>query len=99
MLATLSPKLNLQVENKINPNADLLQCEYTIKSLKDFSPEKAVEATPALNKLLAMRNLLKDLKANILDNQSFRKKLESILKDANKATLLSNELKKIQSAQ
>jgi type VI secretion system protein ImpB len=36
-----------------------------------------------------MRNLLRDLKSNLLDNTEFRRELEKILKDAE----LSNELR------
>lgn len=95
VMSSFSPQLSLQVTNKINPSLNGLKCDLTFKSLKDFSPEKVVEQVPALNKLLAMRHLLKDLKASVLDNQSFRKKLESILKDESQTKSLGNELKQI----
>ncbi|WP_072189569.1 type VI secretion system contractile sheath small subunit, partial [Yersinia pseudotuberculosis] len=38
---------------------------------------------------LAMRNLLRDLKSNLLDNATFRRELENILKD----DALSDELR------
>ncbi len=39
--------------------------------------------------MLAMRNLLRDLKSNLLDNVTFRKEFEAILKDP----ALSDELR------
>lgn len=39
--------------------------------------------------MLSMRNLLRDLKANLLNNQMFRKELENILLDP----VLSAEIK------
>ena len=39
--------------------------------------------------LLAMRSLLRDLKSNLLDNSTFRKELQTILRDP----ALSNELR------
>ncbi|MNF09195.1 hypothetical protein D3C80_2097980 [compost metagenome] len=39
--------------------------------------------------MLAMRSLLRDLKSNLLDNATFRKELERILRDP----ALSNELR------
>ncbi|MCI0250009.1 type VI secretion system contractile sheath small subunit, partial [Cronobacter sakazakii] len=36
---------------------------------------------PQLKAMLAMRNLLRDLKSNLLDNATFRRELETILKD------------------
>jgi type VI secretion system protein ImpB len=50
---------------------------------------------PELSKLLAARNLLKDLKSNLLDNRSFRARLEEIIKDPKAAKALQEELKKI----
>jgi len=95
VLSSLSPKVSIQVKNKINSEQDELQCDLTFKEIKDFSPEKIVEKVPALNKLLAMRHLLKDLKASVLDNQSFRKKLESILNDEQQTKSLTSELKQL----
>ena len=39
-----------------------------------------------------MRNLLRDLKANLLDNQTFRKELEKILLDPELSAELKAEL-------
>lgn len=96
IMASFSPSINLDVTNKILPEAESLKSEITFKEIKDFSPAHIVQAVPVLNKLQAMRNLIKDLKANVLDNKSFRKKLEKILKDKEqKQTLLKeiNDLK------
>ncbi|MDU6412753.1 MAG: type VI secretion system contractile sheath small subunit, partial [Yersiniaceae bacterium] len=40
----------------------------------------------------AMRNLLRDLKSNLLDNVTFRKELENILKDPSLSDALRDEL-------
>jgi type VI secretion system protein ImpB len=45
--------------------------------------------------MLAARNLLKDLKSNLLDNREFRKRLEDIIKDPTAMKSLQDELKKI----
>lgn len=57
--------------------------------MSDFEPEQVARQIPQLRALLAMRNLLRDLKSNLLDNATFRRELENILKDEN----LSNELR------
>ncbi|EIR79976.1 hypothetical protein YPPY32_2003, partial [Yersinia pestis PY-32] len=49
--------------------------------MKDFEPESVARQIPQLRALLAMRNLLRDLKSNLLDNATFRRELENILKD------------------
>jgi len=50
---------------------------------------------PELDNLLAMRNLLKDLKSNLLDNSRFRKELEKIIKNQPELEELKAELEKI----
>ena len=62
--------------------------------IKDFEPEQVARQIPQLRAMLAMRNLLRDLKSNLLDNATFRKELEAILKDP----ALSQELRDEMSA-
>jgi type VI secretion system protein ImpB len=66
-----------------------------VKGMDSFKPENVAKNIPELAKLLAARNLLKDLKSNLLDNRSFRSRLEEIIKDPNAAKALQEELKKI----
>jgi type VI secretion system protein ImpB len=93
VMSAYSPKLSIEVPNRINSNESSLKCDLTFKNMKDFSPQNVVENVPTLNKLLAMRHLLKDLKANVLDNQSFRKKLEAILKDEQQKKIVDERVK------
>lgn len=63
--------------------------DLKFQSIKDFEPEQVARQIPHLRALLAMRNLLRDLKSNLLDNATFRQELERIIKDSS----LSNELR------
>jgi type VI secretion system protein ImpB len=63
--------------------------------MDSFKPENVAKNIPALSKMLAARNLLKDLKSNLLDNREFRKRLEDIIKDPSAMKSLQEELKKI----
>ncbi|HFO3896222.1 TPA: type VI secretion system contractile sheath small subunit, partial [Escherichia coli] len=47
---------------------------------------------PRLKAMLVMRSLLRDLKANLLDNATFRKELEKILRDPELSQALRDEL-------
>jgi type VI secretion system protein ImpB len=60
--------------------------------MKDFTPEQVSRQIPQLKAMLSMRNLLRDLKANLLDNQDFRKELEKILLDPALSAELRAEL-------
>jgi type VI secretion system protein ImpB len=87
--------LNMSVENKINPGGGDLKVDLKFKNIKDFNPLEIVKQVPQLSKLLAARNLVKDLKSNLMDNKEFRKKLEGIMQDKTAMDSLVAELDKI----
>lgn len=89
VLADFSPALKVTVENVLADEATDTSVELNFQSMKDFEPEQVARQIPQLRALLAMRNLLRDLKSNLLDNATFRYELERILKD----DALSDELR------
>ena len=89
VLADFLPSLSLTVENTLAGNGTEENVHLSFKEMKDFEPEQVARQIPQLRAMLAMRNLLRDLKSNLLDNVTFRKELESILKDST----LRNELR------
>ncbi|EGW99486.1 type VI secretion protein, VC_A0107 family [Escherichia coli STEC_DG131-3] len=64
----------------------------TFRNMNDFTPEQVARQIPRLKAMLAMRSLLRDLKANLLDNATFRKELEKILRDPELSQALRDEL-------
>lgn len=72
-----------------------LPVNLQIKNMKSFNPENVAKNIPSISRLLAARNLVKDLKSNLLDNREFRKRLESVLKDGKASQELLDQLKKI----
>lgn len=92
VLSDLSPLVQMTVANKIQKEGGDISVKLQFDSMKDFHPEKIVQQVPELRKLLAMRNLLKDLRSNIIDNTQFRKELEKILKSKNELPAFRKEL-------
>ena len=89
VLAQFSPDLKLAVKNTLVDDSAESPVELNFQSMKDFEPEQVARQIPQLRALLAMRNLFRDLKSNLLDNATFRHELERILKD----DALSDELR------
>ncbi|MCD1127498.1 type VI secretion system contractile sheath small subunit [Jinshanibacter sp. LJY008] len=89
VLADLNPKTKLTIKNTLAGDDSETNVSLSFKDMKDFEPEQVAKQIPALRSLLAMRNLLRDLKSNLLDNATFRLELERILKDEQ----LSDELR------
>ncbi|MEE4183251.1 type VI secretion system contractile sheath small subunit [Pseudomonas viridiflava] len=89
VLGEFSPSLRFVVNNTLSEDASDTTVELSFQSMKDFEPEQVARQVPQLRALLATRNLLRDLKSNLLDNVVFRQELERILKD----DALSDELR------
>lgn len=95
VLSDFNPKVDLAVKNTLGSEGGDLNVSLDFKSMNDFHPEQVARNVPELRALMAMRNLLRDLKSNLLDDVGFRRELESILKDENLSRELRTELEKI----
>lgn len=62
------------------------------ESLKDFGPESVARQVPELKKLLELREALAALKGPLGNFPSFRKKIQSIIEDADSASKLLKEM-------
>jgi type VI secretion system protein ImpB len=87
-------KLDYTVDNKLSGSGEL-KVDLDMKNMDSFKPENVAKSIPELSRLLAARNLLQDLKSNLLDNRAFRSRLEEIIKDPVAAKALHEQLKKI----
>ncbi|MCE9983037.1 type VI secretion system contractile sheath small subunit [Leclercia adecarboxylata] len=94
VLSEFNPEINLAVQNTLAGEGVEENIRLHFSSMKDFESEQVARQIPQLRAMLAMRNLLRDLKSNLLDNATFRKELEKILKDP----ALSQELRDEMSA-
>jgi type VI secretion system protein ImpB len=95
VMGSMNLKLDYAVDNKLTDKGGDLKVDLDVKNMDSFKPENIVKNVPALSRLLAARNLLKDLKSNLLDNREFRKRLEEIIKDPSAVKSLQEELRKI----
>ncbi|WP_318369662.1 type VI secretion system contractile sheath small subunit [Enterobacter sp.] len=92
VMAKFSPSVILNVKNTLANDEGKEDINLTFKNIHDFEPEQVARNIPQLRLLLAMRNLLRDLKSNLLDNAAFRRELEVILKDPTLSKELRDEL-------
>jgi len=67
VLSEYSPNVNLTVKNTLAGDGSEENITLTFQSMKDFTPEQVSRQIPQLKAMLSMRNLLRDLKANLLD--------------------------------
>ena len=95
VLADFNPKARIAVENTLAGDGSELPVDLDFKSMDDFKPEVVAGRVPELRALVAARNLLRDLKSNLLDNATFRRELERILKDPSLSERLRADLQKL----
>jgi type VI secretion system protein ImpB len=92
VLAEFSPSVSMAVENTLAGDGSEDSITLAFRDMKDFEPEQIARQIPQLKAMLAMRNLLRDLKANLMDNTAFRRELEKILLDPSLSAELRGEL-------
>ncbi|OOG23472.1 type VI secretion system-associated protein [Thioalkalivibrio denitrificans] len=92
VMSELKPSVRYTVPDRIGNDGADLTVDLSFENLKSFSPEAVASRVPELANLIAMRNLLKDLKSNLLDNTRFRRELERIVQTQPELEGLSKEL-------
>lgn len=95
VLAELHPRAKIAVENKLAGDASEMTVDLDFASMNDFRPEVVAGKVPELRALMAARNLLRDLKSNLLDNLAFRREFEKVLKDPALSERLRGELRSL----
>ncbi|WP_294832823.1 type VI secretion system contractile sheath small subunit [uncultured Gilliamella sp.] len=95
VLKDFNPQAKITVRNTLADDGSEFNVDLSFEDMKDFSPEQVAKKIPQLRSLLAMRNLLRDLKSNLLDNATFRYELEKIVKNEQLTDELRAELESI----
>ena len=95
VMESMDLNLKYSVENKLTEGGGDIPIDLNMKNMDSFKPENIAKDVPQLSRLLAARNLIKDLKSNLLDNREFRKRLETIIKDPAAVKSLQEQLKSL----
>jgi len=82
VLASISPRLQLSVENKLSKEGGTTGVELTFKNLDDFGPLAVIQRVEALRKLYDVRQRLSDLLTKLDGNEKLDALLTQVGKDA-----------------
>lgn len=89
-------KLSMVVPDRLSENeGDETRIDLDIESLDALSPDEIVKQVPQLERMLKLRELLKDLKARVITNRKFRLALEKVVKDQGQVESIMEELEKV----
>jgi type VI secretion system protein ImpB len=81
VMSSMQVHADLFVPNRLEPGGEELEVHLDIKNLDSLHPESIAQQVPELRRLLAMRNLLLDLRNRVITAREFRKRLESTVAD------------------
>lgn len=86
--------LEYTVPDRLTGEGDM-KVNLEFDDLDDFDPEEVAQQVPELSRLLAARNLLKDLRNRLISMGEFRAKLEEIISDEESRQELLGELENV----
>ncbi len=81
VLKSLDVGAEFDVADHLRGGGEELHVNLKFDSMKAFKPEEVAKQVPAVARLLAMRNLLQDLRNRVVSASDFRKQLDAIVKD------------------
>ncbi|HTN76837.1 MAG TPA: type VI secretion system contractile sheath small subunit [Pirellulaceae bacterium] len=89
IMSRIGPSLNFRVENTLASDNTEMAVNLKFNSMESFEPGQVVEQVPALQKMLELRNKLRDLKSYVEKSKGGEKLLEQILQDMDKVRALA----------
>jgi type VI secretion system protein ImpB len=92
VMASMTPELNIKVENKLAGDKSQMAVSLKFNSMEDFEPAKVAQQVEPLKKLLETRNRLSDLIAKADRSSDLESLLENALQDPEAMKKLSKEL-------
>jgi type VI secretion system protein ImpB len=92
VMKRMTPGLNMRVPNTIKGDDTELPVELTFNSMNDFEPASVIRQVEPLQKLLDMRNRLRDLASKVDRSAELEGILEQVLKNTDDFKKLSSEL-------
>lgn len=95
VMKSLDLRLESVVKNRLKGGDEEMKVDLKFKDMNSFRPEEVARQIPEINRLLAMRNLLQDLRNRVVSTSQFRKELERIVKDKDALAKLSGELDRL----
>lgn len=95
VLRSQNIEMDLNVSDKLRGGDEEMKVDLKINEMADFDPDRVAKQVPQLQKMLATRNLLQDLRNRLISVADFRKGLEKIVKDPEALKQFNEELKKI----
>ncbi|EGE4655039.1 type VI secretion system contractile sheath small subunit [Salmonella bongori serovar 40:z35:-] len=81
VLASIAPRLALQVENRLANDGSKFNIELNFKTFEDFSPRNIIDQVKPLQRLFLARQRLRDLLTKLDGNDDLDALLQQVIND------------------
>jgi type VI secretion system protein ImpB len=95
VLKSMGIRTEFTVPDRQRGGDEEMKVDLRIDSMRDFHPEQVARQIPQLNRMIAARNLLQDLRNRVISTSEFRKGLEQIVRDPAALDQLIGELDRV----
>ena len=95
VLKSMDVGTEFDVPDTLRGGDEQMRVDLKFEAMKSFKPEEVAKQVPAVSRLLAMRNLLQDLRNRVVSTAEFRKQLESIVKDPEALAQLTADIDRL----
>ncbi len=95
VLKSMDVNAELIVADKLKGGDEEMKVDLKFDSMKSFKPEEVAKQVPSVARLLAMRNLLQDLRNRVVSASDFRKQLDAVVKDPEALKALQADLDRL----
>jgi type VI secretion system protein ImpB len=92
VLAGMTPRLAMRVDNKLTNDEGKLNVELRFNSLQDFEPDNVVQQVEPLRKLVEARQKLRDLLSKTDGNNRLEDLLQGVMQNTNAQKQLADSL-------
>ena len=92
VMSSMDLGVDMVVPDTIRGGDNDLRVNLKIEGMDSFRPEEVAKQVPEIDRLVAVRNLLQDLRNRVVSMSSFRRQLEAIITDPAQLDRLVSEL-------
>jgi type VI secretion system protein ImpB len=92
VLAGMTPRLAMRVDNKLTNDDSKLNVELRFNSLQDFEPDNVVQQVEPLRQLVEARQKLRDLLSKTDGNNRLEELLQNVMQNTNAQKQLAESL-------
>lgn len=95
VMTSMDLEVSYNVKDKLKGGDEEMPVNLKFENMNSFRPEEVAKQVPQINRLVAMRNLLQDLRNRVVSTSQFRKQLEAIVQDPEQLDRLMQELDQV----